>query len=145
MLRCFDFAQHDTATLFRAGRPNHYIDAIHLQKVISKRNPAPFEQQRVSVPIEEQEQKCLSVCAIRWWECVKRVLLFPRLERQTQATICFANRQYRQHIVVRSADAVCTARDAIRRYCQRGGTSRSFERLPNLLCKSTIPPAVSRE
>ena len=54
--------------------------------VISKRKPAPFEQQRVSVPIEEQEQKCLSVCAIRWWECVKRVLLFPRLERQTQAT-----------------------------------------------------------
>ena len=53
--------------------------------VISKRNPAPFEQQRVSVPIEEQEQKCLSVCAIRWWECVKRVLLFPRLERQTRA------------------------------------------------------------
>ncbi len=37
----------------------------HLQKVMSKRNPAPFEQQRVSVPIEEQEQKCLSVCAIR--------------------------------------------------------------------------------
>ncbi len=25
----------------------------HQQKVISKRNPAPFEQQRVSVPIEE--------------------------------------------------------------------------------------------
>lgn len=58
---------------------------IHLQKVMLKRNPAPFEQQRVSVPIEEQEQKCLSVCAIRCRECVKRVLLFPRLERQTQA------------------------------------------------------------
>ena len=53
--------------------------------VISKRKPAPFEQQRVSVPIEEQEQKCLSVCAIRCRECVKRVLLFPRLERKTQA------------------------------------------------------------
>ena len=38
---------------------------IHLQKVMSKRSPAPFEQQRVSVPIEEQEQMCLSVCAIR--------------------------------------------------------------------------------
>ena len=29
-----------------------------------------------------------------------------------------ANRQYRQQLVVRSADAVCTARDAERRYCQ---------------------------
>ena len=79
---------------FRAGRPSPYIDAIHLQKVISKINPAPFEQQRVSVPIEEKEQKCLSVCAIRCRECVKRVLLFPRLERQTQA----ANERRTRHI-----------------------------------------------
>ena len=42
-----------------------------------------------------------------------------RHERQTTFDrICFANRQYRQHIVVRSADAVCTARDAIGRCCQ---------------------------
>ena len=32
--------------------------------------------------------------------------------------ICYANRQYRQQLVVRSADEVCTARDAKRRYCQ---------------------------
>ena len=29
------------------------ILGIHQQKVMSKRKPAPFEQQRVSVPIEE--------------------------------------------------------------------------------------------
>ena len=34
-------------------------------KVISKTNRHGVEQQRVSVPIEELEQKCLSVCAIR--------------------------------------------------------------------------------
>ena len=34
-------------------------------KVIPKTNRHGVEQQRVSVPIEEKEQKCLSVCAIR--------------------------------------------------------------------------------
>jgi hypothetical protein len=37
---------------------------------------------------------------------------------QSDSWICFANRQYCQHIVVRSADAVCTARGAKRQYCQ---------------------------
>ena len=32
--------------------------------------------------------------------------------------ICYANRQHHQQLVVRSADEVCTARDAKRRYCQ---------------------------
>ena len=39
--------------VIRAGGPRPYIDAIQLQKVMLKRNPSPFEQQRVSVPIEE--------------------------------------------------------------------------------------------
>ena len=80
--------------------------------VISKRKPAPFEQQRVSVPIEEQEQKCLSVCAIRCWECVKRVLLFPRLERQTQASRERQTRNIRRISEPRSerlAQPVCRA------------------------------------
>ena len=77
-----------------------------------KRNPAPFEQQRVSVPIEEQEQKCLSVCAIRYRECVKRVLLFPRLERQTQAANERRTRNIRRISEPRSewlAQPVCRA------------------------------------
>ena len=68
--------------------------AIHLQKVMLKRNPAPFEQQRVSVPIEEQEQ------------------------------ICFANRQYRQQLVVSSTAEGCASRDATRRCCQSGRHKR---------------------
>ena len=55
----------------------------------------------------------------------KRVLPFPNLPRQDndgknkategcrlQLLNLLANRQYRQQLVVRSADAVCTARDA---------------------------------
>ena len=57
-----------------------------IQVYFSKQNRHGVEQQQVSVPIEEKEQKCLSVCAIRCRQCVKRVLLFPILERQTQAT-----------------------------------------------------------
>ena len=37
---------------------------------------------------------------------------------QGNSWICKANRQYRQQFVVRSADIVCTARDAKRRCCQ---------------------------
>ena len=37
---------------------------------------------------------------------------------QGNSWICKANRQYRQQLVVRSADIVCTARDAERRCCQ---------------------------
>ena len=37
---------------------------------------------------------------------------------QSDSWICKANRQYRQQLVVRSADIVCTARDAERRCCQ---------------------------
>ena len=83
---CIDFEISPIWSRWQKRRTVFAILGIHLQKVILKRKPAPFEQQRVSVPIEEQEQKCLSVCAIRCRECVKRVLLFPRLERQTQAT-----------------------------------------------------------
>ena len=53
-----------------------------------------------------------------------------------QQRICFANRQYRQHIVVRSADIVCTARDAIRRCCQYCGTSKERERLAKPVCRA---------
>ena len=37
---------------------------------------------------------------------------------QSDSWICSANRQHWQHIVVRSADVVCTARDAKRQCCQ---------------------------
>ena len=48
-------------------------------------------------------------------------------------TICFANRQYRQHIVVRSADVVCTARDAIGRCCQWETRARALSDLRMLV------------
>ena len=107
-----------------------------------KRKPAPFEQQRVSVPIEEQEQICFAnrqyrqhivvrsadaVCTAR--DAIRRCCQSGRHKRQTRNLL--ANRQYRQHIVVRSADVVCTARGAIRRCCQCRDVSRGVNDLLN--------------
>ena len=48
---------------------------------------------------------------------------------QGNSWICKANRQYRQRLVVRGADIVCTARDAKRRCCQ----------LPSTECRTRLP------
>ena len=50
---CIDFEISPIWSRWQKRRTVFAIIGIHRQKVMSKRNPAPFEQQCVSVPIEE--------------------------------------------------------------------------------------------